>query len=249
MASLLRAQLLRTVSGRALGALLLIAVLLNALAILGASAAEVDAVRAGQLTLTEASHNVVRLGFGALLFSSLFGALLTTSEFRHGSIARSLFVSGRPERLIAAKWAAALAAGVAFGVAAVASAILASAIVLEARGQQLLFDGESTRILIGVFAATALAAPWGMLIGWVVRSQTATLVGLLAWTAVAEPAVNSLAPALGRFLPGGAQAAIYRGFEEGDLVVSTPGGYLLFAGWLALAATASVLLVRKRDLA
>jgi hypothetical protein len=249
MGSLLRAELLRTVSGRALGGLLLIAVLLNAIAIFGASVAEIDAVRAGQLTLTDASHSLVRLGFGALLFSSLFGALLTTSEFRSGSVARSLFVSERPERLIAAKWVAALVTGLVFGVAAVASAVVTSAIVLEARGEQLLLDRESILIMVGVFAATTLAAPWGMLIGWVVRAQTATLVGLLAWTAIAEPAVNGLVPELGRFLPGGAQTAIYRGFDAGDAAVSTPAGYLLFAGWLAVAATAAVLLARRRDLA
>jgi ABC-2 type transport system permease protein len=247
MPSLLRAELLRTVSGRVLPVLLLIAFLLNALSIVGSSGAEVDAVRASQLTLAEASHDLVRLGFGALLFSTLFGALLTTSEFRHGSIARSLFVAGRPERLIVAKSAAALASGVAFGVAGVGSAVLASAIVLDARGVQLVLDREAVLIVIGVFAVTVLSALWGMLIGWIVRSQIAALVGIMAWTLIAESAIIGLAPDVGRFLPGGAQASIYRDFANQPL--ATPWGYVLFLGWIAAAAAAAVVLVRRRDLA
>jgi ABC-2 type transport system permease protein len=247
MASLLRAELLRSVSGRVLAGLLLIAFLLNALSIVGSSGAEVDGLRAGRVTLAEVSHDLVRLGFGALLFSTLFGALLTTSEFRHGSIARSLFMAGRPERLIVAKSAAALATGAAFGVAGVGSAVLTSAIVLDVRGAALVLDRESVLIIVGVFAATVLSALWGMLIGWVVRSQIAALVGIMAWTLIAESAIIALAPAVGRFLPGGAQASIYRDVANHSL--STPWGYVLFLGWIALAALASLELVRRRDLA
>jgi len=247
MASLLKAELLRSVSGRVLAGLLLIAFLLNALSIVGSSGAEVDALRAGRVTSAEVSHDLVRLGFGALLFSTLFGALLTTSEFRHGSIARSLFMAGRPERLIAAKSAAALATGAAFGVAGVGSAVLTSSIVLDLRGAALVLDRESVLIIVGVFAATALSALWGMLLGWVVRSQIAVLVGIMAWTLIAESAIIALAPAVGRFLPGGAQASIYRDVANHPL--STPWGYALFLGWIALAAAASLELMRRRDLA
>jgi ABC-2 type transport system permease protein len=248
MASLLRAELLRSVSGRVLALLLLIAFLLNSLSIVGNSGTAVDALRAGQLTLTEVSHDLVRLGFGALLFSSLFGALLTTSEFRHGSIARSLFMAGRPERLIVAKSVVALVTGIAFGLAAVGSAVVASAIVLDLRGAELVFDRESALIVIGVFAVTVLSTLWGMLIGWLVRSQTAALAGILVWTLIVESAIIALAPEVGRFLPGGAQASIYRDFGTGD-PLATPWGYAVFVGWIALAAAASIAAVRRRDLA
>jgi hypothetical protein len=247
MASLLRAELLRSVSGRVLAALLLIAVLLNALSIVGSSGAEIDSLHAGRLTVAEVSHDLVRLGFGALLFSTLFGAILATSEFRHGSIARSLFMAGGAERLIVAKSVAALASGVAFGVAGVASAVLASSIVLHARGLALVFDGESALIMVGVFAATVLSALWGMLLGWVVRSQIAALVGIMAWTLIAESAIIALAPGVGRFLPGGAQASIYR--DVANDPVATPWGYVLFLGWIAAGAAVALELGRRRDLA
>jgi energy-coupling factor transporter ATP-binding protein EcfA2 len=86
--------------------------------------------------------------------------------------------------------------GAVFGVVAVASALVSGVLVLRSHGLTLVLDRESLLILAGVAAATVLAAPQGMLIGWIV-----------------------------------------------------PLGLALFAGWLALAATASVILARRRDLA
>jgi len=245
---LLRAELLRVVSGRSLLVLALIALLLNALSIVGNGAAQVDDVQAGHATVAVASHDLLRLGFGALLFATLFGAMLTTGEFRHGSIARSLHLAGRPERLMSAKAVAALLAGVVFGVVGAGSALLTSAVYLSLRGQSIVLDGESLLVVLGVFAVCVLSALWGMTIGWVVRSQIAALVGIMAWTLVAEGAIIALAPEVGRYLPGGAQASIIRDFGTGD-PLSTPLGYLLFAGWIAAMAAVAVSLVRRRDLA
>jgi hypothetical protein len=98
MARLCKAELLRITGGRLLAGLLVTAVALTALSIWGNSAAQLDAVDAGRTTMARASHELLRLGFGALLFATVFGALLTTSEFRHGSIARSLsFAAGRSD--------------------------------------------------------------------------------------------------------------------------------------------------------
>jgi hypothetical protein len=69
----------------------------------------------------------------------------------------------------------------------------------------------------------------------------------MAWTLIAESAAIALAPEVGRFLPGGAQASIYRDIASHPL--PTAWGYVLFLGWIAVAAAASLELVRRRDLA
>jgi hypothetical protein len=247
VARLLRAELLRVASGRSLLVLAGIATVLNVLSIVGNGATKVDALEDGTITAAAASHDLLRLGFGALLFATLFGAVMTTSEFRHGSIARSVSVSGRAERLMSAKAGAALCAGALFGLIGAGTALVSSAIYLSASGHGLVVDGESALILTGVFAVCVLSALWGTAIGWVVRSQVPTLIGIMAWTLVAEGAVIALAPGVGRFLPGGAQASIYRDFDTGD-PLSTPLGYLLFAAWIAAATFAAVALIRRRDL-
>lgn len=248
MAPLLRAELLRVVSGRSLATLAVVAFALNCLAILGNAAPTIAKLDAGSASLATVSHDLLRLGFGTLLFATLFGAILTTSEFRHGSIGRSLFIARRLERLMAAKSVAAVAGGALFGLLGAGSAVATTAVYLSARGQHLVLDQESILIVIGVFAVCVLSSLWGMLIGWIVRAQMPTLIGIMAWTLIAESAVVSLAPGVGRFLPGGAQASIYRDFANGD-PVATPYGYLLFAAWIGLAAFGSVALVRRRDLA
>jgi ABC-2 type transport system permease protein len=248
VARLFRAELLRVRSGRSLLTLVTLAVALNCLSILGNGTTQTDKLDAGKASLAGASHDLLRLGFGTLLFATLFGAILTTSEFRHGSIARSLFVAGRPERLMAAKSVAALASGVIFGLLGAGSAVATSAIYLSAHGHHLIVDQESVLIIVGVFAVCVLSALWGMLIGWIVRAQLPALIGIMAWTLIAESAIVSLAPGVGRFLPGGAQASIYRDFANGD-PLATPYGYLLFLAWIGLAASVSVALVRRRDLA
>jgi hypothetical protein len=106
---------------------------------------------------------------------------------------------------MAAKLVASGIGGIAFGLAAAASTVLSSALILEMSGEQLVWDDESRLIVVGVFAVSALAAPWGMLIGWIVRSPVAALAGIMAWTLIAESAIIALAPDVGRFLPGGAQ--------------------------------------------
>jgi len=246
VARLLRAELLRAASGRAFATLAAIAVILNALSIVGNASTKLDAMRAGQTSAAGVSHELLGLGFGALLFATLFGAVMTTGEFRHGSIARSLSLARRSERLIAAKAGAALAAGAIFGVLGAGSALVTTAIVLSANDASLVLDRESMLVITGVVAVCVLSALWGSALGWIVRSQVPTLIGIMAWTLIAEGAIISLAPEVGRFLPGGAQSSIVRDFDTGD-PLSTPLGYLLFAAWIAAAATLAVSLMRRRD--
>jgi ABC-2 type transport system permease protein len=247
MSRLFRAELLRVFSGRLLLGLLATAAGLTALSALGNSRAALDAVQAGTQTEATAAYDLLRLGFSALLFSTLYGALLVTSEFRHGSITRTVFVAGRAERVMVAKLFVSLPAGVAFGLAGAGSALLTTWAAYAASGRTLVLDGESAAILAGVFAVSVLAAPWGVLLGWILRSQIAAIAGVMVWTLIVESAITALAPSVGRFLPGGAQSSIYRDFDVGD-PLSTPLGYLLFAGWLAAAAAVAVTLVRRRDL-
>jgi ABC-2 type transport system permease protein len=148
---------------------------------------------------------------------------------------------------MASKAVASLVGGAAFGIAGAASAYGASAVVLRFHGEHLVFDGESLLIVLGVFAVCALAAPWGMLIGWIVRSQTGALGGIMAYTLIAESAIIALSPSVGRFLPGGAESSIFRDFASGE-TLGWPWGFVLFTGWIALAAVAATLISRRRDL-
>ena len=65
---------------------------------------------------------------------------------------------------------------------------------------------------------------------------------------VAETVIISLLPSVGRFLPGGAQASIYRDTSIPHLL-PMPAGIGLFAAWILAAAWLATRLVERRDLA
>ena len=86
----------------------------------------------------------------------------------------------------------------------------------------------------------ALYGPIGVGVGALVRNQIAAVVGALAFVFVVEQLVVALLPEVGRWLPGGATAAV---LQLGDL--ATQRGELLpvWGGALLLVAYAVVLSV------
>jgi ABC-2 type transport system permease protein len=241
------ADLLRARSGWRLPGLLFVAVFLDSLSIVGTASTQLDKLHAGTLDPAELTNSLLRLGFGGLLFATIFGVLLCTAEFRCGSIARSARAAGGPGRLLLVKVAVALAAGTLFGLLASGGALLTTGIVLTSRHAPFVVNGETWYSAIGVLAVSTLGCSWGALLGWLGRAQVATLLAVIAWTLLAEPTVLAAVPSVGRFLPGGAQTSIYRDFSNPH-TLATHWGYLLFCGWLALAAGAATVSNRKRDL-
>ncbi|MEX5636258.1 ABC transporter permease [Parafrankia sp. FMc2] len=238
-------ELLKARSGWLLPALLLTATLMDVLSMLGTSGIVHDDLAAGQTTAAAASHDIIRLGFANLLFSALFGVLMVTGEYRTGTISRSLLIARARRDVLAAKAAVSLLAGFLFGVAGAGTGLLAGWIALGARGDSLVLDRESWLICVGLVLVSTLAAPWGTFLGWVIRAQVPAVIATLVWTLVVESALNAWIPGFARFLPGGAQASIYR--DTTVDVLSMPWGLLLFCGWLAVAAAVSERLLRRRD--
>jgi len=245
--SALAADLLRARSGWRLPGLLVLAVFLDSLSIVGTASTQLDKLHGGALDPAELTNSLLRLGFGGLLFATIFGVLLCTTEFRCGSIARSARAAGGAPRLLLVKIIVALVSGALFGLLAAGSALLATGLVLTSRHAPVVVNGETWYSAIGVLAVSTLGCVWGALLGWLGRAQVATLLAVITWTLLAEPAVLAAVPSVGRFLPGGAQTSIYRDFANPH-TLATHWGYLLFCGWLALAAGAAVVSSRRRDL-
>ena len=241
------AEWLRARSGWRLPGLLFLAVFLDSLSIVGTASKQLGKLHDGTLDPAELTNSLLRLGFGALLFATIFGVLLCTAEFRCGSIARSARAAGGTTRLLLVKIVVALVAGTLFGLLAAGGALLTTRLVLANRHAPFLVNSETWYSAIGVAAVSMLSCAWGTLLGWLGRAQVATLLAVITWTLLAEPAVFAAGPSVGRFLPGGAQTSIYRDFTNPH-TLATQWGYVLFCGWLALAAGGAVVSGRKRDL-
>lgn len=241
----LRSELLKARSGWLLASLLLTATLLDVVSILGTAGSVHRDIGAGHTTIVAGSHDIVRLGFANLLFATLFGVLMVTGEYRTGAVSRSFLVARSREDVLSAKAVVSLLVGAAFGVLGAGTGLLAGWITLGARGDHLVLDRETWLICLGVVLVSTLAGPWGTFLGWLIRSQVPAVIATIVWTLVVESAVSAWLPDVARYLPGGAEAAIYR--DTTTSVLSMPWGVALFVGWLTLGAAVSERLLRHRD--
>jgi ABC-type transport system involved in multi-copper enzyme maturation permease subunit len=182
----------------------------------------------------------------ALIFSSLAGVLLITSEFRYGTIHPTLLFTPRRWRVLTAKLTAGLLTGLAFGAAAVGLALGIGSLILTARGIPPALHGEQIALLIaGGLAGVALRGALGVGLGALVRNQVAAVIGLLAWDFVINGLLFGLAPAVGRFMPTLAANALM-GLKTPHLLPPAAGGGVLLA-WTLTLAIAGLALTQRRD--
>lgn len=127
----------------------------------------------------------------------LLGALFVIREFRNGTAARTVLTEPDRAKSVASKVAAVavLVAILAAALAAVRVAILLIAVSSQGAGVQLSAAAVGGGLARSVLAAV-IAALVGVALGYLVRSQTPILVGVIGWVFV-ESTITSLAMAMG----------------------------------------------------
>ncbi|MFE9631874.1 ABC transporter permease [Streptomyces sp. NPDC006463] len=155
-------------------------------------------------TGAEAAEAIVRQGFAGLLFATIAGSLLVTNEYRHRTWTRTYLTTPRRDRVLAAKALVALLAGIPVGLLSV----LASTLVAVFGGHTPTYSADMVRLTVMIVAISALAGPWGVALGYLIRNQVATVMAVVAYTTGIEAVLIVVAPSFGRFLPGGAQLSL-----------------------------------------
>jgi ABC-2 type transport system permease protein len=245
-ARLARAELLRLRSARTTLTLVAIGVFLVVLSTLGQASLSRDELAKGTTTLGEASRLLVGLSFVMVLFSALGGALQVTSEHRSRAIGLTTLVCPRRTPVLAAKAAVAALVGAAFGALGLVGSTVAALLSMRAGGYDLPLGRSAVELACGTLAVCALAGPWGVFVGTVVRTPVAAVAGLVVWTTMLEAAIANYLPDVGRWLPGGAQAAVVADPLMPDRL-SRGAGAVVEVLWLAAAAGLAVHLFRTRD--
>jgi hypothetical protein len=238
----LRAEILKVRSTRTtIGLVLGMVALVLLFVVLTASLSGVS-----EISSTDTQLSMFGIGAFSGLFSSLAGILLVTGEFRFGTIRPTLLFTPRRDRVIGAKAAAAVVAGLVFGVLGTAFALGVGAAILSGRGIGIAPSGGDLAFLaLGTVAGAALWGAIGVGVGAVVRNQVGAIIGLLAWGFVVENLLFALAPSVGRFTPGEAQNALM-GQGDAHLLDPLPGAAVLIA-WTVAAAAAGVAVTVRRD--
>jgi ABC-2 type transport system permease protein len=180
--------------------------------------------------------------------------LVITTEFRHGTIGRTLQLTPSRTRVLPAKMATGAAYALVFFVAGL---ILIGALVVLAgalRDASLDPGGETLTALWQGPVGLGLTAIFGVAVGALLRRQVLTVTVTLVWLLVAENLVNALLPEAARWLPFQALNALFLSDEvlanvpEGQVMPLEPGLALVtFLGYVAVAAVAAGILLRTRD--
>ncbi len=192
-----------------------------------------------------------------LVIPLLFGALIVTTEYRHGTLTPTTLAQPRRGIVLTAKAIVAALMGAVYGVLGLIGSVGLGAPVLAALGEDTaLGEPEVIGVLLRTLVATALWSLLGLGLGALLTSQIAAIVIVLAFTQFVEPILRLLAGVwewsaqLGRFLPGSATdalvgAGILSSLNALDptVPVAAVDALTWWQGGLVLATLAAVLLV------
>jgi hypothetical protein len=245
--ALVRAELARLRGRRSIIVLPAVGAVFVALSTAGNAPVQRDKVLAHSSTLGDASYFLIGMAFAMVLFSALSGALQITSELRCRSFGLMALVAPRRTPLLWAKAVVAGVAGMIQGAVGVVVAIVTARLSMGRYGMTIPLDGRTAGLAAGLVLLCGLAGVWGLCIGALVRAQVAALAGIVVWTTMVEAAVIHLFPAVGRWLPGGAEASVVADPSLPQRL-GRPGGGALLVAWTLLAAAAAVHTIRTRDI-
>ena len=178
----------------------------------------------------------------------LLGILGMAGEFRHHTITQTFLTTPDRGRVVAAKLAAYMLAGIAVAVLTLAVTMAVALPWLSAKGLAVsVLDGDLGRVLAGTLLAAGLCGLLGVGVGALVRNQVAALVGVLVWVVVVEGLLLNLlnAPSLGKWLPSAVAAALT---NPGGDHLSRWAAALLFAAYGFAFALAGTRFVVRRDI-
>jgi len=167
---LLKLRTLRSTAWAAAGLLLI--------TLLAAGLATGDAGQKGLRTPAELRETVLAVGYAAVFFLAVLGAIGTAGEYRHRTISQRFLATRARRRVLLAKLATygIVALGTALVVTAVA-AVLGEA-VASSKGYTLGLADGGLRLTAGIAVATVLAGMLGVVVGALTRNPTTAMVAI-----------------------------------------------------------------------
>ena len=181
MIALVHSELLklRTLRSTAWAALALLA-----LTLLTGGLALGDAGEKNLRTPQELRDTILAVGYAAVFFLAVLGAIGAAGEYRHRTISQRFLASPARHRVLLSKLAtyAVVGAGTAAVVTAVASAL--GQAVVSSKGYTLDLGDGGLRMTAGIVLATAFAAMLGVVVGALTRNPTTAMVAIFGvWIA------------------------------------------------------------------
>lgn len=238
--------------------------LLAAAAVITALITLLDAARAGgkftpPLSTSAGLSFVVAITGFALLMALTLGVIVSSGEFAHGTATATYLGCPKRGRVLAAKAIASLAVGVLFGAIGAATSMAIGLGMAAAKGDAIhIGAGTLTRFGLGAALAGGLLAALGAAIGSLIRSQLASVVGVLVWCLLLESILSGIFGSLAPYLPFTAATTLAGskpeggdiGFYSSGSVHPLPfvGAAVLVAGLVALLSLLASRTTVRRDI-
>jgi ABC-2 type transport system permease protein len=191
---------------------------------------------------------------GAYIFAMILGITGMTGEYRYQTITPTFLATPRRAKVVLAKMAAHLGAGLVYGVVCVLGAMVVGGAVILARSYPLGFGADRLWPSIGLgIVAVALWTLLGIGIGTLIRNQIAAILTAVFVTFLLEPiatfilAANNLDDIV-KWLPTNASTALTSPATTQLHYLPWWAGGLVLLGYAAVLAGLGVLLSSRRDI-
>jgi ABC-2 type transport system permease protein len=249
MKNLIHAELLKLRTTRMIYGLALAAVAFAAINVVSAIASAGKSGGSPALGTGEGIRNVMSSGSSGAIIALIIGILIMAGEFRHSTVTSTFLVSPKRGRVVGAKIVASAMVGAGIAIVAAALTLAISIPWLASKHVHPQFFSHNVGVvLLGGIAATAIYAAVGVGLGSLIRNQMAAVIVALAWVLVVEALLVAFVPEVGRWIPGGAAAAltgVANRAASGGLLPMWAGALLLVGYGLVFAVSGARFTMRR----
>ncbi|MEV6172907.1 ABC transporter permease [Streptomyces sp. NPDC051954] len=190
--------------------------------------------------------DIIRGWMMLMLFSAITCALIVTREVSGRTLARTVLSYGGRGQVFLAKLVAAVCTSALFAVVAAGGALANHALAARSGEQDLVWNGECTKTLLGVVVCVLLSGVFGLTVGWLVRHQTLAVLAVLVLMLGIEPAVQRLVPEVAQYLFTIALSSLYRDPKPDLLPIWA--AFAVSVLWVVVLAVAARTDLRRRDI-
>lgn len=189
-------------------------------------------------------RDLVGIASTSLLFATLLGVLIATTEYRHGTITLTFLATPVRERVLVAKIAAALIGSVLLVLPALVLSVgIGTVWVGSKSGFE--FGGDEWELVGRLFLGAAMVAIIGLFIGATLTRQLGAIILILGWLFFAEPALASLEPETEDYLAGPALGGVLGGDET---AASFSSALPVLAAYVVALGALATYFTRRRDI-
>ena len=175
------------------------------------------------------------------------GILVMAGEYRHRTILQTYLGEPRRGRVLLAKLVTVGGLGAVLGAAMFGICYLEATSIYAARGVHSL-PVDITRLWLGAVLASCVYGLLGVALGALTRNTVAAVLSGIAWSLVIENGIlQSVAPAVAKWLPAGAGVAVTSTGSIGSTLLSPAVAALVLIGWAAAISAAAARFTLSRE--